>query len=268
MFFSTSFRTCSFPAFWSGLFALCLALPLSSAAQVGNDAGAGEEEGPKTVFTHRFEAGLSLHTRGMGGVLQRGKYRGVGKVSTWTLELVSMKHAKEVRSFNPVYEQARSYVFGKVNALYLMRLGWGKRTVATPKLRNGGVSVGWHYSFGGVLGLTKPVYLEIGYPNIPYTYLLTERYDPEIHGTDDIYGRAGALNGILELTPHPGAFIKAAADFEYGGRREDLRTLSVGAQLDVFPSRIVILAQEFDQNERFYLTLFAYWTFGRQKFKT
>ena len=55
------------------------------------------EDGPKTVFTHRFEAGLSLHTRGMGGILQRGKYRGVGKVNTWTLEMFSMKHAKEVR---------------------------------------------------------------------------------------------------------------------------------------------------------------------------
>ena len=226
------------------------------------------EDGPKTVFTHRFEAGLSLHTRGMGGILQRGKYRGVGKVNTWILEMFSMKHAKEVRSFNPVYEQARSYVYGKVNALYMLRLGWGKRTVATPKLRNGGVSVGWHYSIGGVVGLTKPVYLEIGYPNIPYTYLLTERYNPDEHGTDDIYGRAGALNGILELTPHPGAFIKAAADFEYGGRREDLRMLSVGAQLDVFPSRIIIMAQEFNQNERFYFTLFVNWTFGRQKFKT
>lgn len=227
-----------------------------------------DSDEPKTVFTHRYEAGLTLHTRGMGGILERGKYRGMGEVRTWSIELTTMKHAKEVRSFNPVYEQAKSYVFGKVNALYMVRLGWGKRTVATPKLRNGGVSIGWHYSFGPVLGLTKPVYLEIGYPNIPYRYLLTERYDPQEHGTDDIYGRAGAMNGILELTPHPGAFLRAAADFEYGGNRETLRTLSVGAQVDAFPTRITIMADEFNQNDRFYLTLFAHWTFGRKKFKT
>lgn len=226
------------------------------------------DDGPKTTFTHRYEAGLVLHTRGMGGLLQRGAYRGVGKVSTWSLEVASMKHPKEVRSFNPVYEQAKGYVFGKVNSLYMVRIGWGKRTVATPKLRNGGVSVGWNYSFGASLGLAKPVYLEIGYPNIPYRYLLTERYDPDLHGTDDIYGRAGALNGILELTPHPGGYIRGAIDFEYGGSREDLRTLSVGAQIDAFPTRIVIMAEEFDQNDRLYLTLFAHWTLGRQKFKT
>ena len=238
-------------------------------AQSQNSAGTGAgEDAPNTVFTHRYEAGISLHTRGMGGLLERGTYRGVGKLSTWSVGFTSMKHAKEVRSFNPAYDQARSYVFGKVNALYILRLGWGKRTVASPKLRNGGVSVGWHYSFGAALGLTKPIYLEIGYPQIPYTYLLTQRYDPSEHGTDDIYGRAGAMNGILELTPHPGGYFRAAADFEYGRERETLRTLSVGIQVDAFLNRVVIMAEEFGQNDRFFLTLFAHWTLGRQKFKT
>lgn len=226
-----------------------------------------DEDEVETVFTHRYEVGLNLHTRGMGAMLQRGRYRGVGKVSTWSLELNTMKHAKEVRSFNPVYEQAKSYVFGKVNSLYIVRLGWGKRTISTPKLRNGGVSVGWHFAIGPEVGLTKPVYLEIGYPNIPYRYLLTERYDPDVHGTDDIYGRAGALNGILELTPHLGGFVRAACDFEYGGTREVLRTLSLGAQLDAFPNRITIMADDFNQNNRLFFTLFAHWTMGRQKFK-
>jgi len=240
---------------------------LAAAAQssVGFDPS---EEGPKTTYTHRYEAGLSLHTRGMGCILERGAYRGVGKVSTWSLEMVSMKHPKEVRSFNPVYEQAKGYVYGKVNSFYILRLGWGKRMVSTPKLRNGGVSAGWHFSFGPALGLNKPVYLEIGYPNIPYRYLITERYDPLLHGTDDIYGRAGSLNGILEVTPHLGAYVRGALDFEYGGTRESLRMLSVGAQLDGFFNRISIMAEDFNQNNRLYFTLFAHWTMGRQKFKT
>ena len=200
---------------WLMLPALCA--PMAAWGQ-GDNAGSGEAK--KTVFTHRWEMGLTLHTRGMGGHIERGAYRGVGKVSTWSLEVVSMKHPKEVRSFNPVYEQAKSYVFGKVNSAYMVRLGWGKRTIATPKLRNGAVAIGWKYAFGPSLSLTKPVYLEIGYPDIPYSYVLIERYDPTIHGTDDIYGRAGALNGILELTPQPGAFARVAVDFEYGAGRE------------------------------------------------
>ena len=160
--------------------------------------------------------GLSLHTRGTGGHIELGAYRGVGKVNTWSFEVVSMKHPKEVRSFNPVYDQGKSYVFGKVNSAYVARLGWGKRTVVTPKLRNGAVAIGWKYAFGPALGLVKPVYLEIGYPDIPYSYLLIERYDPAVHGTDDIYGRAGALNGILEMVPVPGCLRP-------GGRRFRIR---------------------------------------------
>lgn len=229
---------------------------------------AGSKEAPSTVFTHRWEAGLTLHTRGMGAHVERGAYRGTGKVRTWSLELASMKHPKEVRSFNPVYDQGKSYVFGKVNAAYMARLGWGTRRVATPKIRNGAVAIGWKFAWGPALALVKPVYLEIGYPDIPYRYVLTERYDPAIHGTDDIYGRAGALNGILELTPKPGGFARVAIDFEYSGEREVLRTLSVGVNLDAFVTPVEIMAPEFNQNDRLFLTLFIHWSFGRQQFKT
>ncbi len=247
---------------------MAIALLLCTAPVVsGQEAGRGGDK-PETVFTHRWEMGMTLHTRGMGAHVELGTYRGVGKVSTWSLEVASMKHPKEVRSFNPVYEQAKSYVFGKVNAAYMARLGWGKRTIATPKLRNGAVAIGWKYAFGPCVALTKPVYLEIGYPDIPYSYVLIERYDPSIHGTDDIYGRAGALNGILEMRPQPGAFARVAIDFAYGGQREFLRTASVGANLDAFLTPVEIMAPSTGQNDRLFLTLFVHWSFGRQQFKT
>ena len=59
-----------------------------------------------------------------------------------------------------------------------------------------------------------------------------------------------------------------AADFEYSGEREVLRTASVGVQVDAFVTPIEIMAPEFDQNDRFFLTLFLHWSFGRQQFKT
>ena len=247
---------------------LCFCASVEGRSQADMASESGESDAPETVFTHRFETGLSLHTRGMGVHLERGTYRGIGKVNTWSIEVVSMKHPKEVRSFNPVYDQGKSYVFGKVNSAYMVRLGWGKRTVATPKVRSGAVAIGWKFAFGPALALAKPVYLVIGYPDIPYRYLLTERYDPDIHGTGDIYGRAGALNGILEVAPTPGVFTRVAADFEYSGSRSSLRTMSVGLNLDVFATPVVIMAPQFDQNDAFFLTLFVHWSFGRQQFKT
>ena len=57
---------------WLMLPALCA--PMAAWGQ-GDNAGSGEAK--KTVFTHRWEMGLTLHTRGMGGHIERGAYRGV-----------------------------------------------------------------------------------------------------------------------------------------------------------------------------------------------
>ena len=62
--------------------------------------------------------------------------------------------------------------------------------------------------------------------------------------------------------------MRVVADFEYSGEREVLRTASVGLQFDAFVTPIEIMAPEFDQNDRLFLTLFVHWSFGRQQFKT
>ena len=64
--------------------------------------GTGEgEDAPKTVFTHRYEAGISLHTRGMGGLLERGTYRGVGKIEylvRWVHQYEARQGSQELQS--------------------------------------------------------------------------------------------------------------------------------------------------------------------------
>jgi hypothetical protein len=239
--------------------ALCLLLCQFGIGISGQDLGA------ERLFTHRIDGGLTVHTRGIGVDFQFGKYAGASKVRTVSLEIVSIKHEKEVKSYNPVYDQGRSYVYGKVNAFYAVRIGLGKRFVKTRKLRKGAVALGWRYAFGPVVGLVKPVYLEIGYPTIPYDYVVSERYDPEDHGIVNIYGRSSGLNGLLEMTVHPGGFAQLALDFEYGGEREVLRMISVGVNLDAYLVAAPIMAERFEQNSRLFFTLFAQWNMGRQR---
>ena len=63
---------------------------LAAPSAWGQSRNAGEDQ-PETVFTHRWEMGMTLHSRGMGAHFERGAYRGVGKISTWSLEVASMK---------------------------------------------------------------------------------------------------------------------------------------------------------------------------------
>ena len=180
-----------------------------------------------------------------------------------------MKHEKEIKSFNPVYDNSKSYVYGKLNSFFVIRPGIGRKKILTDKLRQSGVQVGYTWGLGLSGGITKPVYLEIGYPSIPYDYLAVERYDPDRHYFDDIYGRASGLNGLEELKFYPGAFAKFALNFEYSNEKDRLKGLEVGAVLDAYPSRIPIMAEnvgelEGIQNENLFLNFYINLFIGKK----
>jgi hypothetical protein len=218
-------------------------------------------EEPVIIYSHQHYGGIHLQTSGWGGTFTFGKYKTAHSVWTYSLDALFMKHEKEVKSFNPVYEDSKSYVYGKINNFYILRPGVGQKKILTDKLRKSGVQVGYSWSVGPSIGLTKPVYLEIGYPSIPYDYLAVEKYDPDKHYFDDIYGRASGLNGLNELGFHPGGFAKFALNFEYANEKERLKGMEVGSALDMYLNRIPIMAsdigeQEGLKNKRFFLTFY------------
>lgn len=242
------------------LFALFF-LPLGLHAQSEADL----YDGPVVVYSQQHFGGLQLHTRGWGGTFTIGRYNGVKRVDFISLDAVGMKHEKEVKSFNPIYEDSKSYVYGKLNNFYVFRPGIGQKRTITPKLRANGVQVGYSWTLGPSLGVAKPVYLEIGYPSLPYDYLQVERYNPDEHYFDDIFGRAGGFHGLDKLKLHTGAFAKFALTFEYANTKDRLKGLEVGTSFDAYLTQIPIMAsevgdQEGAKNKRlfqsFYVTLF------------
>ena len=219
-------------------------------------------EEPVIIYSHQYNGGLHLHTHGIGGTFTLGKYKGAHKIMLYSIDMLHMKHEKEIKSFNPVYDNSKSYVYGKVNSFFILRPGIGKKRILTDKLRKSGVQVAYSWGFGASLGLTKPVYLEIGYPSIPYDYLAVEKYDPDRHYFDDIYGRASGLNGLNELAIHPGAFAKFAFNFEFSSEKDRLKGMEVGGVLDAYANRVPIMAEEIGElegvdNRRYFLTLYV-----------
>jgi hypothetical protein len=226
-------------------------------------AGAQEElfDGPVVITRNLKYGGIHLHTNGYGAFFNYGWNKGAYKMYMLGIDGLVMKHEKEVKSFNPIYDDSKSYVYGKTNNLYIFRPTLGVKKILTEKLRSSGVQVGYIFQFGPSLGITKPIYLEIGYPSIPYEYLSVEKYDPSKHYFDDIYGRASGLNGLEELKLYPGAFAKFAFTFEYSNEKYGLKGMEVGAAADFYSRRIPIMAENFiDKNKQlffnFYLNLF------------
>ena len=154
-----------------------------------------------------------------------------------------IRHEREEKSANPVYIDGLPYVYGKVNSFINLRLAMEYRWEITPKLRQAECS-DHLVRYGASVAMLKPVYLEIGYPELPYEYVITEVYDPNEHFYDDIYGRASWVNGLDQTKFTSGAHIRYALNFEYSEVRGSTRSIEVGGVLDVYMSEIEIMATE------------------------
>ena len=219
----------------------------------------------RTLYKKEIYGGFSAHGDGWGANFIHGKYTTARTRRLLGLEIVGMKHPKEVKSFNPYYEDSRGYFYGKVNALILVRPTYGRKVQIAAKIRRSGVEVNYVWGIGPSLGLLKPVYLQIGKPGIPYESIVVERYDPNVHFVDDIFGRASWFRGLGELGFVPGAFGRFGFNFEYAGPSTSIKAIEVGMTMDAFPKPLEIMAEvEGVKNKQFFFEFYIQLLFGKK----
>lgn len=221
------------------------------------------------LLRHEFSGGGMFHTMGWGGTIRKSYSVDYFTQRLFEFDLVGMRDVKQVR-INPygvVYSNARSYVYGKLNKFYLLRGGIGREKLLNEKPYWGGVEIRLHYSGGFDLGLAKPIYLyilELDQPLPPYGALpkKIERYDPDKHFREDIFGRASFFEGITETTLHPGVYIKAGLNFEFGTANVKTDAIEVGGVIDFLAVPAEIMARS---GKRYYFaTLYLSYTFGKR----
>lgn len=226
-------------------------------------------EGVDVLFSHTSGVSIQAHTQGAGIGFRYGFFLTAKSSRSIGTELLYFRHEKEEKTYNPVYDEGLPYVFGKVNSLLIFRVFVESRRELSPKLRKGAVQIQRVFRYGGSLGLEKPVYLEIGYPEIPYEYLATERYDPDEHFYNDIFGRSPWVSGLDEMKVVPGGNVCYGLIFEYGNERSRTRSVEVGASIDVFIRPVEIIAEQFVDSQFAFLSLYlklgvgAKWTQAR-----
>lgn len=223
------------------------------------------QEEAAVLLKNEYTAGVNIHSYGWGLIFRRGKNVTVTKKRFWEGEFVSMKHPKEIRSVNPYVENAKSYIFGKLNTLLIFRGGYGRQRVLFDKAEKGGVAIRLNYGGGFSLGITKPIYLNILVKDLinPYEYHIeAQRYDPERHQVSDIYGRASFTYGMTQLHFYPGLYLKTGLSFEYSKSHEDIKSLEVGMAADIYGQKIPIMA--FTENKEVYFIFYINLLFGRR----
>ncbi|MFQ5334578.1 MAG: hypothetical protein ACE5DN_00740 [Flavobacteriales bacterium] len=249
----------------------CLLMLLASAPLFGQ-----EEDIDETRLFYRSDVsgGAFIHSNGVGAFYRRSKRITGFKKKFLSFELLNMKHPKEHKSYNPYIENTKGFAYGKLNSLFILRTAVGYQKTIYSKETKRGVEIGYLLTAGPELGFVKPVFLEIAYPNVAsYIYLSTERYDPERHNQNNIYGRASALKGIEDLSLYPGLQLKFGWNFEYGAMDESIRALETGLTLDAFYKEVPIMAgfpvgdpDAKPKNHQFFISLYLAFQFGKKFF--
>lgn len=236
---------------WPGLLAVLMLFAFPAKAQLETDA-----DFRRQVYLDEYTVGIMLHTRGYGVNFRRMYYLDGYNKAGWELDLVNIRHPKEVKIFNQLDNSARGYVYGKLNSFYSLRAGYSRERILFDKTDRGTVAISLVGSGGLSLGLLKPVFLEIVKPVGNGLYVLsTEQYDPRVHEFGVIYGQASFLRGFDKLSAQPGLYAKLGVSFDYNLIDEKTTTLEAGVIFDYFFKPVPIMA-ELDENIKNY-TLFT-----------
>jgi hypothetical protein len=216
----------------------------------------------RVLLKKEMTGGITIHVLGMGLNFRKGVNKTFFNSRIFEIEGVSMKHPKQVRVVNPYYYNAKSYVYGKLNHVYILRVGYGFKKMLNRKPYWGGVELRLLYMGGLSLAIAKPVYLYFWDPTL--TFIKEEKYNPNnpFHSSEYIYGRAPFIDGFGELKVYPGVYAKAGLNFEFGALNSKIRALEAGAVFEYFPIAIPIMAENPAQN--FFLTFYINFSIGKR----
>ncbi|MFH1121709.1 MAG: hypothetical protein V1775_17955 [Bacteroidota bacterium] len=216
------------------------------------------------LFRKEMNGSVIIHSHGWGLEYRTGFNKTVSRKLMFEANLLEMKDAKEIKTINPFFTNTKSYIYGKMNSLYMVRLGSGQQYILNRKPYFGGVELRILYSGGLSMGFTKPVYLEIiKMDAVSYRYItVTERYDPDKHFNDNIYGRAPFTKGFDKLKPYPGIYVKAGLSIDFGTINQKPKIIEAGAVLDIYAKPIPVMA--FKNPDQFFLTLYLSFGLGKR----
>lgn len=241
-----------------------LFLPLKGMTQ---DSARVAREDVTILYRNEASGGIHVHSNGLGITFRRGWHLTGYKKRMLEFDFVSMRHPKQYKQPNPYYPDSRPFYFGKLNFAYFLRGGIGRQNILFSKAEKSGVEVRYNFYAGAVLGITKPVYLDVLIDDpfdtlSQYKIIDTRRYDPEDpdqQSIENIYGPGPYFMGFDQLKLHPGAYGKFSLSFEYSGWQQKITSLEAGVVVDFIPGAVPIMAENEAQTVFFNFFLALSW---------
>lgn len=241
-----------------------LAIASSSFGQSTDSTASASGELHKNIYRKSWHLGFLLHTNGIGASFRKETFKNAFVKQFWGIEAYNIKDKKEQKSFGASGDDSKSFVYGKLNHLYVIKGGIGRQKIMFEKNVIRGVQISSILNVNASLGFLKPVYLEVFKQENDRVVISTERYDPGKHTLGQISGKASWTQGFGEMKIIPGLSAKAALNFEFAPIDDKIKAIETGINVDAFFQNMPIMAKQNDQYV--FVNLYLNFQFGRKRY--
>jgi hypothetical protein len=228
-----------------------------------------EEEEGALIYNKQGAFGIKLNTDGYGIFYEHGRYKTINLTNLWWVELGERKNSKEERISGSLasngagnYIIGNSYIFGKRNNFYYLKLGLGQQRLIGGKGNKNGVAVSAIYGGGFSAGLLKPYYLKV-ITNQTQQDIKYNNNDSVFLDPSAILGSASFTKGFGEIKFVPGAHARAALRFDYGRYNELLSAIEVGINAEFYTQKMPIMVNA--PAKQFFFNGYVALVFGKRK---
>jgi len=221
----------------------------------------------------RSEAGFGIHlnTDGYSLFTEFGKSKFIDSkhgdrfynVHLCQIEISEKKSPRELKSSSGTTNStggANTYIYGKINNFYVLKMGFANRKMIAGKTDNpGSVSIHWVNALGFAAGFVKPYYLNVA--GAPGPIKFSDNESSFLNPTQ-IIGSAGFSTGIGEMVFNPGGYFKTAFHFDFSGNLRTVWAVEAGADLEMFEQNVQLMANT--PGTTFFADVFLAFQFGRR----
>jgi len=222
------------------------------------------------LYRNEREFGALIHSSGWGINYRRCKHITGYKKRVLELEMLGMRHPKQIKTEVSDVGGTKGYFYGKQFTVTVLRGGFGYHKIITGKSDRRGVELRLITLGGPCIAFAKPVYLEIEYEDKNPSGTVIERYDPSnprhkpINEGGSINGRASYFHGLGQMNFFPGGFLKLGLSFEHSNLDDDIKLLETGIVIDGFYKTIPMMANT--KNNQVYVNVYLNIMFGKKWF--
>lgn len=185
-------------------------------------------------YDKEFIWGVNKNTNGgmIGSIVFKwSRSKGNDVYGTFGFELSNVKHPKESRFQS---NTGQTFIIGKTNYLYAIRLQYGRDKLLFRKDTQQGVQINAGFMGGPTIGIHAPYYIL----NNEGDY---EQYDPNVHFANGAVGPGRLFQGLGESDLKLGLNVKGGVSFEFGTYKNNVAGIEAGVMVEAFSKKIILM---------------------------